>query len=346
MATGIKQQDRQDRLIGWLFMTPTLVIMSIFLLIPIIFALVVSFTDWNGISPPIQSNWVGLANYKKILFQSGITQSDFFTALKNTTYFAMGVVPAQTAIALVLAVVINQAYLRFKQFFRVSYYFPSVTSSIAISLLFMLLYQKDGSINAFLHTITFGLWPPLVWLNDARGLFHIFLGWFGITVQTIPAWLSDTTIGGVNLWSWISGPSVSLLAIMIMNTWTTIGTMMLIFVAALQDVPIQVYEAASIDGANGWQIFRKITLPLLRPATFFVVTLGLIGTFQVFDQIYVMSSGGPAKTTLTIAYMVYREGFRNSAMGVGAAIAIILFALIYVITMIQRRITGGTEEER
>ena len=344
MATGIKQQDRQDKLIGWLFMTPTLVIMSIFLLIPIIFAVVVSFTDWNGISPPIESKWVGLANYRKVLFQSGITQTDFFTALKNTTYFALGVVPAQTAISLVLAVVINQAYLKFKQFFRVSYYFPSVTSSIAISLLFMLLYQRDGSINAFLETITFGLWPPVVWLNDARGLFHIILSWFGITVQTIPAWLTETTIGGVNLWSWISGPSVSLLAIMIMNTWTTIGTMMLIFVAALQDVPIQVYEAASLDGANGWQTFRKITLPLLRPATYFVVTLGLIGTFQVFDQIYVMSSGGPAKTTLTIAYLVYREGFRNSAMGVGASIAIILFALIYVITMIQRRITGGTEE--
>ena len=344
MATGIKQQDRQDKLTGWLFMTPTLVIMSIFLLIPIIFAVVVSFTDWNGISPPIESNWVGLANYRKVLFQSGITQTDFFTALKNTTYFALGVVPAQTAISLVLAVVINQAYLKFKQFFRVSYYFPSVTSSIAISLLFMLLYQRDGSINAFLETITFGLWPPVVWLNDARGLFHIILSWFGITVQTIPAWLTETTIGGVNLWSWISGPSVSLLAIMIMNTWTTIGTMMLIFVAALQDVPIQVYEAASLDGANGWQTFRKITLPLLRPATYFVVTLGLIGTFQVFDQIYVMSSGGPAKTTLTIAYLVYREGFRNSAMGVGASIAIILFALIYIITMIQRRITGGTEE--
>jgi multiple sugar transport system permease protein len=168
----------------------------------------------------------------------------------------------------------------------------------------------------------------------------------GITIQTVPAWFAETTIGGVNLWSWISGPSVSLLAIMIMNTWTTIGTMMLIFVAALQDVPIQVYEAASLDGANTWQTFRKITLPLLRPATFFVVTLGLIGTFQVFDQIYVMSSGGPAKTTLTIAYMVYREGFRNSAMGVGATIAILLFALIFVITLVQRRITeGGKQEE-
>jgi multiple sugar transport system permease protein len=345
MATGIRLEDRQNKITGWLFMTPTLILMAIFLVIPIIFAVVVSFTDWNGISPPREASWVGLDNYLRVLFQSGITQTDFYTALKNTTYFAMGVVPAQTAISLVLAVVINQAYLRFKQFFRVSYYFPSVTSSIAISLLFMLMYQRDGSINAFLETITFGLWPPVVWLNDARGLFHIILSWFGVTVQTIPPWFTETTVGGVNMWSWISGPSVSLLAIMLMNTWTTIGTMMLIFVAALQDVPLQVYEAAALDGATTWQTFRKITLPLLRPATFFVVTLGLIGTFQVFDQIYVMSSGGPAKTTLTIAYLVYREGFRNSAMGIGAAIAIVLFAIIFAVTMIQRRITEGRGQE-
>ena len=119
--------------------------------------------------------------------------------------------------------------------------------------------------------------------------------------------------------------------------------MMLIFVAALQDVPLQVYEAASIDGATAWQAFRKITLPLLRPTTFFIVTLGLIGTFQVFDQVYVMSSGGPAKTTLTIAYMVYREGFKNSAMGIGATVAIVLFFIIFIVTMLQRRITEGRE---
>jgi multiple sugar transport system permease protein len=345
-ASGIKQQDRQNTITGWIFMSPTLVIMAIFLLIPIIFAVVVSFTDWNGISPPLEANWVGFENYQRVLFQSGITQSDFYTSLKNTTYFAMGVVPLQTIIALVLAVIINQAHLKFKQFFRVSYYFPSVTSSIAISLLFMLMYQRDGTINSVLNTITFGLWPPVIWLNDARGFFHIILSWIGVTAQTVPPWFIDTTVGGVNIWSWISGPSVSLIAIMLMNTWTTIGTMMLIFVAALQDVPIQVYEAASLDGATAWQTFRKITLPLLRPTTFFVVTLGLIGTFQVFDQIYVMSSGGPAKTTLTIAYLVYREGFRNSAMGVGATIAIILFFLIFVITMLQRRITEGKAEEK
>jgi multiple sugar transport system permease protein len=343
MATGIKQQDRQNAIAGWLFMVPALAIFAVFVVIPIIFAVIVSFTDWNGISPPAQANFVGLENYQKVLLQPGITQTDFFTALKNTTYFAMFVVPAQTILAMVMAIVINQQRLRFRQFFRVSYYFPSITSSIAISLLFMLLYQRDGVINNFLNTITFGAWPPVVWLNDPRGLFHIILAAIGITVRTVPDWMISTSVGGVPLWSWISGPSVSLTAIMILNTWTTIGTMMLIFVAALQDVPLQVYEAASIDGANTWQTFRKITLPMLRPTTFFVVTLGLIGTFQVFDQVYVMSSGGPAKTTLTIAYMVYREGFRNSAMGVGATVAIVLFFIIFAVTMVQRRITEGRE---
>ncbi len=343
MATGIKQQDRQNAIAGWLFMVPALAIFAVFVVIPIIFAVIVSFTNWNGISPPNRAQFVGLDNYAKVLVRPGITQTDFFTALKNTTYFAMFVVPAQSILALVMAVVINQERLRFKQFFRVSYYFPSITSSIAISLLFLLLYQRNGVINNFLNTITFGAWPSVVWLNDPRGLFHIILGALGMTVRTIPAWLTSTSIGGVTLWSWISGPSVSLTAIMILNTWTTIGTMMLIFVAALQDVPLQVYEAAAIDGASTWQTFRKITLPLLRPTTFFVVTLGLIGTYQVFDQVYVMSGGGPAKTTLTIAYLVYREGFRNSAMGVGATVAIVLFFIIFAITMIQRRITEGRE---
>ena len=186
MATGIKQQDRQNAIAGWLFMVPALAVFAVFVMIPIIFAVVVSFTNWNGISPPTHAKFVGLDNYKNVLIQPGITQTDFFPALKNTTYFAMFVVPAQTILAMVMAMVINQQRLSFKQFFRVSYYFPSITSSIAISLLFMLMYQKDGVINDFLNTITFGAWPQVVWLNDPRGLFHIILGAFGITVRTVP----------------------------------------------------------------------------------------------------------------------------------------------------------------
>jgi multiple sugar transport system permease protein len=340
MATGIKQQDRQDAIAGWLFMTPALLIFGLFIFIPILFALYFSFTDWNGISPPGQANFVGLENYHELLVRGGIRQADFFKALKNTTYFALGVVPLQTAIALFLAVVVNQRMLRFKDFFRTAYYFPSITSSIAISLIFLFLYQRSGLVNRLFETITLGAWTPITWMNDARGLFHIMLGWVGVSPESGPVWLNNKLLG-LTVWDWISGPSVTLMGIMLMNTWTTIGTLMVIFLAALQDIPRPVYEAAAMDGANAWTTFRRITLPLLRSTTFFVVTLGLIGTFQVFDQIYVMSSGGPAKTTLTMAYMVYRNGFRDSQMGLGAAIALLLFLIIFVLTLFQRRITEG-----
>jgi multiple sugar transport system permease protein len=340
MATGIQGQDREDTIAGWLFMSPALLIFTVFLIIPILFALYYSFTDWNGISPPAEANFIGTENYETVLVNDGIRQSDFFKALKNTTYFALGVVPIQTILALLLAVVVNQRMLRFKNFFRTAYYFPSITSSVAISLIFLFLYQRSGLINSVLETITFGAWEPIAWMSDARGLIHIILERLGVTLRDGPE-LLRTDLLGLTVWDWISGPSVALTAIMIMNIWTTIGTMMIIFVAALQDIPSSVYEAASVDGATAWPTFRRITVPMLRPTIFFVVTLGLIGTYQVFDQIYVMSSGGPAKTTLTMAYMVYRNGFRNSEMGLGAAIAILLFIIIFVLTLIQRRITGS-----
>ncbi|MFQ3660249.1 MAG: sugar ABC transporter permease, partial [Anaerolineae bacterium] len=153
---------------------------------------------------------------------------------------------------------------------------------------------------------------------------------------------ASTRVAGLTLWDWLSGPSVTMFTIMILNTWTTIGTLMVIYLAALQNIPGSVYEASSIDGANAWQQFRLITVPLLAPTTFFVVTIGLIGTFQVFDQIFVISSGGPAKTTLTIAYIVYTNGFQNSEMGLAAATALVLFVIIFIFTLIQRRFSRET----
>jgi multiple sugar transport system permease protein len=340
MASGIRGQDREDAVAGWLFMTPALIIFTLFLIIPIIFAVYYSLTDWNGISPPSEANFIGLDNYENVLAGGGIRQADFFKALKNTTYFALGVVPVQTILSLLLAVVVNQRLLRFKDFFRTAFYFPSITSSVAISLIFLFLYQRSGLINRVLETITFGSWERIAWMSDARGLIHILLENLGLTLRTGPEFLSSQVLG-LTVWDWISGPSIALAAIMIMNTWTTIGTMMIIFLAALQDIPGSLYEAASVDGATAWPTFRRITVPMLRPTIFFVVTLGLIGTYQVFDQVYVMSAGGPAKTTLTMAYMVYRNGFRNSEMGLGAAIAVLLFIIIFILTLIQRRITGS-----
>jgi multiple sugar transport system permease protein len=282
-------------------------------------------------------NMVGMSNYNALLLQPGVAQRDFFISVKNTVYFVLGVVPVQTILALLLAVIVNQKWLKGKGFFRTAFYFPSITSSVVISIIFMWMFTRGGLVNMLIGTI-FPNYESVTWLNDPNGVIHNFLGVLGITKNTVGGW-ADTSIAGLTAWEWLSGPSVTMMTIMILNTWTTIGTMMVIFLAALQNIPSSVYEAAAIDGATSWQTFRRITVPLLAPTLFFVVTLGLIGTFQVFDQIYVISSGGPAKTTLTIAYIVYQNGFNNSQMGLAATTALVLFGIIFVFTMIQRMFT-------
>ena len=121
-ASGIKGEDRERAIAGWLFMSPTMIIFGVFIVVPILFAIYFSLTDWNGISPPGEAQFIGVENYRTLLAGGGIRQADFFKALKNTTYFALGVVPAQTALSLILAVIVNQAWLRFKGFFRTTYY--------------------------------------------------------------------------------------------------------------------------------------------------------------------------------------------------------------------------------
>lgn len=341
---------RQEALTGYVFMAPALVIFLVFLIVPIGAAVYLSFTDWNGISPVFEEGsyqMVGLDNYRDLLqgqhmedgrvVKATTRQRDFFISLKNTTYYVLGVVPAQTFLALALAVIVNQRWLKAKGFFRTAFYFPSITSSVVISIIFMWMFTRGGLINTSVQALFSGYDSNafINWLDDPRGVIHIILEQFGVKRTTVGEWASVRHFG-LTMWEWLSGPSVTMLTIMILNTWTTIGTMMVIFLAALQNIPSSVYEAAAIDGANAMQIFRRITVPLLRPTTFFVVTLGLIGCFQVFDQIYVISSGGPAKTTLTVAYMVYQNGFNRSAMGLAAATAIILFVIIFAFTLIQR----------
>ncbi|MEM6427894.1 MAG: sugar ABC transporter permease [Deinococcota bacterium] len=339
MATNSLQRlKRNDALAGYGFMTPALIVFLVFLFLPIFFAIFVSFTNWNGITPFRQEGayeFVGFENYYNLLIKRGIRQKDFYNSLKNTVYYALGVVPFQTLFALMLAVLVNQKWLRGKGIFRTAFYFPSVSSSVVISLIFMWLFGKGGIVNIGLSALI-PVYEPITWLDDSRGIIHELLGLFGITRATAGDWV-NIRLATLTLWEWISGPSITLLLIMILNTWTTIGSLMIIYLAALQDIPEQMHEAAMIDGANRWQVFLKITVPMLTPATFFVVTLGLISTLQVFDQIFVITSGGPAKTTMTIAYGVYQSGFRNSDMGLAAASALVLFVIIFVLTLVQRR---------
>lgn len=332
----------QEWLAGYAFVAPALIIVFMFVFVPMIFALILSFTDWTGLRPPTESQFVGLQNYQSLLFEEGTVRTQFFGAIKNTVYYVIGVVPTQTILSLLLAVVVNQKFLKARGLFRTAFYFPSITSSIVIGLIFLWLFQRNGLINLMIGGIANvfgGGYRPITWLADPNGLFHNFLGLFGLNIRTIPEWMK-TQIVGISIWNWISGPSVTMLSIMLLATWTTIGTMMLIFLAALQEIPGQLYEAASVDGATWWQQFRHITVPMLRPTTYFVVTIGLIGTFQVFDQIYVISTGGPAGTTSTIAWIVYRNAFKDSQAGLGAATAFVLFVIILLFNLLQRRLTG------
>jgi len=333
---GRRGEGQRQSVAGWLFVTPTLVVLGLFLAVPIVMALWVSFSDWNGRGNPFSSrvNLVGAQNYAALLTEPGLSRQDFMISLRNTFYYVIGVVPLQTVLALSLAVIVNQRFLKGRSFFRTAFYFPSVVSSVAISLIFLFLFTGTGAINQVLSV--FGIDGP-VWFSDPRGLIHLVGDWIGLwNGNRPPAALENTQVMSLSLWEWLSGPSVAMSAIMLQVIWTTAGTFMLMFIAGLQDLPTEVEEAALVDGANRWQRFRAVTLPHLRPTILLVLTLGMIGTWQVFDQMYVMTQGGPAKTTLTPAYLSYTVAFNQNQWGEGAAMAFLLFMLIFVLTSVQR----------
>ena len=323
--------------VGWAFVAPTLVVLGLFLFVPIVMALWVSFTDWNGRGSPFSGSvgFVGVDNYAKLFTaEGGLTRQDFMTSLRNNVYYVLLVVPAQTVLALFLAVVLNQQMLKGRSFFRTAFYFPSVTSSVAISIVFLFLFTGSGVVNGLLGLV--GIDGP-TWFADARGLLHLLGDGVGLwDAGAPPEALTGTSVLGLSAWQWLSGPSVAISVIILLVIWTTTGTFLLMFLAALQDVPAEVEEAAVMDGANRWQRFRAVTLPHLRPTTLLVVTLGVIGTWQVFDQVYVMTQGGPSKTTLTPAYLSYEYAFVSQQWGVAAAMAFVLFLIIFTLTSVQR----------
>ena len=321
-----------------------IVILGLFLVGPIMMALWVSVSDWTGRGSPFSGNvgFVGLKHYQDMLVTEGLARQDFMISLRNTFYYVLGVVPVQTVLALLLAVIVNQKFLKGRTFFRTAFYFPSVVSSVAISLVFLFLFTGTGAVNRFLGLL--GISGPN-WFADPRGVLHLFGDGIGLwDMSAPPAALSDTRVMNLSLWEWFSGPSVAMSAIMLQVIWTTAGTFMLMFLAALQDLPTEVDEAAMVDGANKWQRFMNVTIPHLRPTILLVITLGIIGTWQVFDQVYVMTSGAPAKTTLTPAYLSYSTAFNQLNFPRGAAMAFLLFLLIFVLTQLQRWLLRDKDE--
>jgi multiple sugar transport system permease protein len=299
-ATAGKRRQGMSRklretLTAYGFLTPYLLILATFTLIATGYAFYLSFFKVDfGFTEPV---FYGTKNYQLIWYD--LTHNgDFFISLKNILVYTVGVVTLQTILALALALLLNQK-VRGRGIFRTAFYLPALTSSVAISLIFIWLYNSQGAINYLLSLV----------------------GIHG------PAWLYD--------------PTTALPAIMLLNIWTTAPTFMLLYLAALQDIPDHLYEAARVDGASAWDITRKITIPLLRPTTFLVTALGTIGSFQMFDQSYLMggANGDPLKSTLTPVLEIYDTAFSgsNPRMGLACAEAVVLFVVIFVFTILQRR---------
>lgn len=279
----------EQALAGYLFILPAIVELAVFLLGPIVYAFVISFKHFSYLDP-LDSHFVGFLNYIH-LFEDPV----FLRALWNTTVYALVVVPVQTAIAMMLAVIVNR--IRGKTIFRVIYYLPSITSTVGVAVIFSFLFQPNGLLNR------------LLWI-----LFHI---------------------QGPD---YFNSPIFAFPAIMAVAVWTTAGQFMVIYLAALQEIPEELYEAAAIDGAEGFAMLRYITIPSLRRTTFLVVVLGMIGAFQVFDLVYVISSASslPQQYTMTVVLDLFEKGFRTMQMGYASAMGFVLFAIILVLTLIQQ----------
>lgn len=328
MAKGIRGNESRY---GWLFTAPAIIIIGVFLVLPIFLALYVSFSNWNGLGSPLgNSSLVGAKNYAKVLVDPGLAQRDFGTAIRNNLYYVVLVVPLQTALAMFLAVQVNRRMLRARGFFRTAFYFPSVTSSVAITTIFIFLFSASGAVNTVISWL--GVNGPN-WFADPSGVLHKILGLFGVgNAGPVKA---DGPLG-LTWWDWLAGPSVAMCVLIILAIFTTSGTFMLLFLAALQNVGEEIEDAASVDGAGPVRTFFSVTLPMLKPTLFTVLTLGLIGTWQVFDQVYLTGGGNPGKTTLTPAFLAYNTSFEGLKWGNGAAISFILFLIIVALTLLQR----------
>ena len=288
---------QREALTGWLFVSPALIGFGIFTFGAILYSLYLSFTDYNLLGSP---EWLGLENS----IRAFTNDQYFYQYFGNTFYFALVLVPVVLVISLFLAILINKKVGKIAKAYRVALFLPSITSTVAVSMVWLWIFNPDmGIMNNFLTAI--GFHNPPMWLSD-------------------PEW---------------SKP-----ALIIMRVWQMSGYYMLLFLAGLQTIPETLYEAAEVDGASSWQKFRRITVPMLSNTTFVVVILLVIESFNMFESIFVMTEGGPLGSTSTIMYYIYEQGFMSYNMGYASALAWIFFALILVFTLIQfrfRREQGG-----
>jgi multiple sugar transport system permease protein len=283
--------------------------MALFLVLNIgalLYAVYISVWRWNLRTGPV--TFLGIQNYLDVL-----DDPTFQRAVQNSVYFTLVWVPLTMAIGLFLAVVVNQK-IRGQTFFRASFYFPAIASSAAITTLWIFIVSPYGLFNGIRAAL------PL----DILG------GVFGFPPNQ----------------NWIHDQDTALNSVIILNAWTTSGTFMLFYLASLQSIPREVYEAAAVDGAGAWQTFRRITFPLLRPGHYFVATVAVIGALQLFDQAIFGGgvNGDPNNALMTMVLYLYNQAFKQFNFSMAAAVGVMLFALIFSATLIQRRLFGRDPE--
>jgi multiple sugar transport system permease protein len=283
---GPRLQDYE----GWFFISPWLLGLLAFGIVPFCASLYLSFTKYELLGSP---EWLGLRNYQRLFFED----PRFWISLRVTLYYSALAVPTGLLMAFLLALLLN-ADINARALFRTMFYLPSVTAGVA---------------TAF-------LWAYL--LNPQSGLVNILLGFVGIKGP-----------------GWIFSRQWAVPALVLMSWWGVGGTVV-IYLAGLQAVPQHLYEAAEIDGANGWGRLLNVTIPMMSPTIFFTMVMGVIGSFQMFTTAYVITNGGPADATLFYILYLFRHAFQNFNMGYASALAWILFVIVMLITVLQLKLSG------
>ncbi|MBP1971352.1 ABC-type sugar transport system permease subunit [Virgibacillus natechei] len=286
---------RYSNLAGYTFLFPAIIAIVAFILTPIAYAFFLMFFQVDMLSG--ERTFVGLGNFTEIF-----SDPKFWAAFENTFKYVIVVVPIQTTIAMVLAALLNSK-VKFNRAFLTIMFIPTLTSSSAMTLIFMWLFNNNGLVVNLIDSL------------------------FGVKMQ------------------FLTNPDLALTVIMAMNIFSTVPHFMIVFLAGLQDIPQNLYEAAAIDGANKVKQFFNVTVPQLMPISFYVITMGLIGCFQIFDQAFIISdgTGGPQNSTLTFTLYIYQLAFTSNDMGRATALAFILGLIIFAVTAIVNKTLKADE---
>lgn len=290
---------QQTTLRPWLFLSPALALILLFIVLPFLLTVAFSFTDQRLVpNPNVPTEWIGWRNYARVF-----ENEDFVRTLLNTAYFTVLVVPLQCGLGLAVAMLINTK-LPMRQLFRGVYFLPTVISMVVVSVIWFSLFQMSGFFNTLLNALTFGLVDPVDWLGN---------------------------------------PKTAMPALVLMSAWQGFPFQMVVYLAGLQSINTDLYEAARLDGANRWNEFWHITIPGLLNTHILVVMTTTILAFKLFTQVELLTKGGPSGVTDTLVRFIYLTGFRQGKVGIAAAAAVVFFLIVLAISLVQRRLV---KEER